>query len=200
MQRNKIIAIWAIVLAAVLAIIGINGRVTRTVLSRSGPAYEQKVDSVAFGFQLKQPFVPQHERLDAIKVHVDTSECAKETGELRISILDENDKQAAFVAVPISDLPQYGWAAAHVNAKLAQGQRYTLVLESVGCVDNGPKITFLDSRLAASAEQKGFNLEYAGMDVAYSALKMQFEYKDPIKMYEYSAYYAFGILMMLMAL
>lgn len=198
MRRNKIIAILAIVLAAVLAIMGISGCITRAVLSRTGPAYEQKVDSVAFGFSLKQPFVPQYERIDTIKVHVDTSGCAKETGELQISILDENDKQAALAAIPISALPQYGWADARVNAKLACGQRYTLVLESVGCVDNGPKITFLDSRLAASAEQNGFNLEYAGMDVAYSALKAQFVYEVPIKMYEYSAYYAFGMMMMLM--
>lgn len=198
MWRKKIIAILAIVLAAALAAMGISGRVTRKVLSRSGTAYEQKVDSVAFGFQLKQPFVPQYEWLDTIKVHVDTSGCASKTGELYAGILDENGKQAAFAAIPMSDLPQYGWAAVRVNAKLVRGQLYTLVLESVGCVDNGPKITFLDSRLAASAEQKGFNLSYAGMDVAYSALKMQFEYKVPIKMYEYSAYYAFGILMMLM--
>lgn len=200
MWKNKIIAFFGIALAAALIMLGINGRITRTVLSRSGPAYEQKADSVAFGFRLKQPFVPQHERLDVIKVHVDTSACAKETGELQVSILDENDKQAAFTAIPISGLPQYGWADAHVNAKLAPGKVYTLVLESVGCVDNGPKITFLDSRLAASAEQKGFNLAYAEMDVAYSALKIQFEYKIPIKMYEYSAYYAFGMMMMLMVL
>lgn len=200
MQRNKIIAILAIALAAALVIMGINGRITRTALSRSGPAYEQKVDSVAFGFRLKQPFVPQHERLDIIKIHVDTSGCAKETGELQVSILDENAKQAAFASIPISDLPQYGWADACVNAKLAQGGVYTLVLESVGCVDNGPKITFLDSRLAASAEQKDFNLSYAEMDVAYSALKIQFVYEVPIKMYEYFTYYAFGIMMALLIL
>ena len=200
MRKNKIIAFFGIALAAVLVIMGINGRVTRTVLSQSGPSHEQKVNSVAFGFQLKQPFVPQHERLDTIRVHVDTLECAKETGELHVSILDENAKQAAFAAIPVSDLPPYGWADAHVNAKLVPGKVYTLVLESIGCVDNGPKITFLISRPDVPAEQKGFNLAYAGVEAENTALRAQFVYEVPIKMYEYSAYYAFGMMMALLML
>ena len=43
-----------ILLAAVLIASGVTGRVTRTVTSRSKAAYRQRVDSVAFGYQLKQ--------------------------------------------------------------------------------------------------------------------------------------------------
>lgn len=197
-RKGMAVAAAGIVLAAALVLLGVTGRVTRTVVSESGVAYEQKVDSVAFGFQLRQGFVPQYGRLDAVKVHVDTSGCAKDAGELQVSILGEGGGQAAFTSIPISELPQYGWVEARVNARLAPGKAGTLVLESVGCADNGPKITFLDSRLAASKEQKGQGLVYAGMDVEHSALKISFIYSVPIKMYEYLVYYVFGMMLVLM--
>lgn len=200
MGKGKRAVFFGIVLAAGLVVLGITGRVTRTVVSDSGVAYDQKVDSVAFGFQLHQPFVPQYGRLDTVKLHVDASGCAREKGELQVSVLGENGEQAGFAAIPVSALPQYGWVEARVGAYLVPGKKSTLVLESVGCVDNGPKITFFDSRLAASPEQQGFNLVYAGMDVEHSALRMAFMYEVPIKMYEYLTYYAFGMLLVFLFL
>lgn len=200
MGKSKMALLFGAVLAALLVWLGITGRVARTVVSESGVSYEQKVDSVAFGFQLRQTFVPQYGRLDTIKVHVDASGCARETGKLQVSILDESGGEAAAVAIPVSALPQYGWVKAHMGARLVPGKTYTLVLESVGCVDNGPKITFLDSRLAASTEQEGGSLAYAGTEVERAALKMAFMYEVPIKMYEYLAYYAFGMLLFLLVI
>lgn len=188
-------AVCAIVLAALLAAAGIKGRITRTVASGSGVAYEQKVDSVAFGYKLEQDFVPQYADLDAVKIHIDASGCAREFGELQVSILNEHDEQVFFSALPVSGLPQYGWVEVPVHAPLEPGQVNTLILESVGCVDNGPKISFLDSRLAAAAEQQGFHLVYAGMDVEHSALKAAFIYAVPIEIYDYLVYFAFGLML-----
>ena len=59
------------------------------------------------------------------------------------------------------------------------------------CVDFGPKISFYDAQLAATKEQQGYHLVYAGMDVNNSALRIRFNYKVPIKPYEYLGYYVF---------
>lgn len=197
MKKTKSTALvaCAVVLAAALAAAGFKGLITKTVESGSGVAYEQKVDSVAFGFKLEQDFVPQYAGLDAVRIHVDASACARESGELQVSILNEHDEQVFLSAVPVSGLPQYGWVEVPVHTRLEPGQVNTLILESVGCVDNGPKISFLDSRLAAAAEQQGFHLVYAGMDVEQSALKAAFIYAVPIEIYDYFAYFAFGLML-----
>lgn len=191
--RRMAVAACGILLAGTLAALCITGRVTREVVSESGVAYEQKVDSVAYGYQLEQDFVPQYGHLDRVEVHVDASGCARDQGELQVSILDGDGNRVFLGAVPVPELPQYGWVEVPVHVQLTPGEVSTLVLESVGCVDHGPKISFLDSRLAASAEQQGFHLVYAGMDVEHSALQAAFVYAVPIGVHEYLIYYVFGL-------
>ncbi len=193
-------AVSGILLAGALAALCIAGRITREVVSESGIAYEQKVDSVAYGYQLEQDFVPQYGYLDSVAVHVDASGCARELGELQVSILDKYGDQVFFAAVPVPDLPQYGWVEVPVHMQLAPGEVKTLVLESVGCVDSGPKISFIDTRLAAAAEQQGFDLVYAGVPKEHLGLKMMFIYAVPIEVYEYFIYYVFGLILILIAL
>ena len=189
-----------ILLAAVLIASGVTGRVTRTVTSRSKAAYRQRVDSVAFGYQLKQDFVPQHERLEAIEIHVDAAGIVRDQGALRFTILDQDAASVFSTEIPVSELPEFGWMEVPVHTQVSSGQIYTLVLESVGCADNGPAVSFADSRLAATAEQQGFHLVYAEMDVKYSALQAVFRYEVPIEWYEYLVYYVFGMLMILLFL
>lgn len=191
-------AAGAVVLAAALAVPGITGRITRKVVSESGVAYEQKVDSVAFGYQLEQDFVPQYEKLDTLRLHIDAAGCAREQGALQVSILDENGNQVFRSAVPVSELPQYGWVDVPVRTRLTPGRVSTVVLESVDCADFGPKISFLDARLAAAAEQQSRNLVYAGMDVEHSALQAAFIYEVPIEIYAYFVYYVFGLFLILL--
>ena len=52
---------FGILLAGALAVLCVTGRITREVVSESGVAYEQKVDSVAYGYRLEQDFMPQYE-------------------------------------------------------------------------------------------------------------------------------------------
>lgn len=196
-RRTAVIA-GGILLAVVLAGLCITGRITRKVVSESGVAYEQKVDSVAFGYRLEQEFAPWYECLDAVRIHVDASGCARELGELQVRITDGQGEQVFLDALPVSGLPQYGWVEVPVHVRLMPGETSTLVLESVGCVDNGPRISFLDARLAASAEQQGFHLVYAGMDVEHSALQAAFVYAVPIEIYEYFIYYVFGLLLIVL--
>lgn len=202
MRRGKRTVLFAgsILLAVLLVVFCMTGRITRTVESRSGTAYEQKVDSVAFGFRLEQKFTPQYERLDAVRVHIDASGCARDVGALQVGIFDENGVQVFMTELPVADLPQYGWVEVPVQIQLTPARPSTLILESVGCADNGPKISFLDSRLAASAEQQGFSLVYAGMEIEHSALQAAFVYAVPIERYEYLAYYAFGLFLMFLVI
>ena len=155
---------------------------------------------MAYGYRLEQKFAPQYEYLDSVKVHVDASGCSREQGELQFGILDASGEQVFSGAVPIAGLPQYGWAEAPVHTRLVPGQVYTLVLESVGCVDNGPKISFVDAGLAASTEQQAFHLVYAGVETEDSALQASFVYAVPIEWYEYLAYYVFGLLLLAMVI
>jgi len=198
-RRTTVIA-FGILLAGALAALCVTGRITREVVSENGVAYEQKVDSVAYGYRLEQDFMPQYEYLDSVKVHVDASECSREQGELQFGILDASGEQVFSGAVPVAELPQFGWAEASIHTRLAPGQVYTLVLESVGCVDNGPKISFVDAGLAASAEQQAFHLVYAGVETEDSALQVSFVYAVPIEGYEYLAYYVFGLLLLAMVI
>ena len=187
-----------ILLIMVLIVSEITGWVTRNVESMSKAAYRQRVDSVAFGYQLKQDFVPQHELLDTIQIHVDASGCARDQGVMQFTILDQNSALVFCTEIPISELPQFGWAEVPVHTQLSLGQVYTLVLESVGCLDNGPAVSFVDSRIAATTEQQGFHLVYADMEVQYSALQVVFGYQVPIKLYEYPVYFVFGMLLILL--
>lgn len=139
--------------------------------------------------------MPRYECLDAVRIHVDASGCVRELGELQVSITDGQGEQVFLAALPVSGLPQYGWVEVPVHVRLMPGETGTLVLESVGCVDNGPRISFLDARLAASVEQQGCHLVYAGMEVEHSALQTAYVYAVPIEIYEYLIYYVFGLLL-----
>lgn len=191
-QRIVILA-YCVIAAVVLMLLGINQKITRTVQSVSGAAYEQKVDSVAFGYQLEQKFTPQYEKLDAFQIYVDTSACSADEGALQVSVMEENAKNIFSTQIPVSELPEYGWVDVLVHLQLSCNQTYTIVLESIGCIDFGPKISFYDAKLAATKEQQGYNLIYAGMEVTNSALRITFTYAVAIEAYEYFVYYIFGL-------
>lgn len=189
------------IVVTILLIIAVSCKfVDRDVTSASGTAYEQKVDSVAFGYCLEQTFVPAYEQIESISIFVDTSQCAKETGRLEMRIQDQEGQEICAASVDIVSLPQLGWQDMPVNQKLETGKKYKIILESVDCIDVGPKISFYDVRLAGTKEQEGYHLVYAGMDVDNSALRIRFNYKVPIKVYEYLGYYVFILLIGLMVI
>lgn len=191
-QRIVILS-YCVIAAVVLVLFCVNQKITRTVQSVNDPAYEQKVDSVAFGYQLEQKFTPQYEKLDAFRIYVDTLACATEVGVLQISVMEENANNIFCSQIPVLELPEYGWVDIPVHLQLSCNQTYTIVLESIDCVDFGPKISFYDAKLAATKEQQGYNLIYAGMEVTNSALRITFTYAAAIEAYEYFVYYVFGL-------
>lgn len=198
--KKAVIIFGGILLMAVMAVLCITGRITRTVVSESGTAYEQKVDLVAFGYRLEQRFVPQYENLDTVKIHVDAAECSRDCGALQVSILDADGIALFLTEIPVSDLPLYGWVEIPVCTQLAPGCVSTFQVESIGCVDYGPRISFLDARLAATPEQEGFSMVFAGMEAENSVLRMAFRYAVPIEPYEYIVYGIFGLFLLILTI
>ena len=62
----------------------------------------------------------------------------------------EESNAIFYSQIPVSELPQYGWVDIPVHLRLSCGQTYRIVLESVDCIDFGPKISFYDAKLAAA--------------------------------------------------
>lgn len=178
----------------VLVALCMTQRVTRPVASQNGVAYDQKIDLGVFRHQIEQQFVPQYEQLDMLKVYVDASECAKETGSLLVMIMDENQKIVFDSAYDFSELPAYGWLEIATHLRLSTEHVYRILIKSVDCTGAGPKLSFFDAALAAAVEQQGHHLIYAGIEDANMALRITFTYKVPIKAYEYLVYYIFGLI------
>lgn len=195
--RRWIVTGYGIIAAILLAVLGIGRKITDTVLSTSGVAYEQKVDSVAFGYKLEQPFDPQYQHLDAIRIYVDASSCSRKEGSLRAVIRDAAGEDIFISDLALGDLPQYGWIEIGTDLELSPGRMYTIVLEGVGTPDRGPKISILDAELAATEEQRGYTLAYAGMEVANTALRIAFAYAVPVGMRQYLTYLVFGLAVVL---
>lgn len=196
MKSKKMIFLigYIIVVGMLVLWMGLHKEIRREETSDNRVAYEQKVDSVAFGYQLVQTFRPQYEGLRQISIYVDTTACARENGILRFSILDKNKETVMVKDILLSDLPSYGWHMITIEQPLSPGEKYEMILESIGCVDLGPKISFYDANLAASQEEKGETLMYAGMEVNNAALRLRFIYEVPVAGFVYILYFIFGIL------
>lgn len=186
---------YIIVVGIVVLWMGLHKEMTREVLSDNRVAYEQKVDSVAFGYQLAQTFRPQYEGLQQISIYVDTNSCVRENGVLRFSILDDTKEVVMVKDIMLSELPSYGWYTVVIEQPLIPDEEYQLILESIDCVDLGPKISFYDAKLAAAQEEKGETLTYAGVEVSNAALRIRFTYEVPVAEYVYAIYFIFGLLM-----
>lgn len=197
MKNKKTIFLtgYIVVVGILVLWMGLRKEMTREVISDNRVAYEQKVDSVAFGYQLVQTFRPQYEGLRQISIYVDTNACAKDAGVLRVTVLNSEKEAVAIKDIPLAELPSYGWYTVETVQPLRKDEAYELVLESIDCVDLGPKISFYDAKLAASKEEEGETLTYAGMEVTNAALRLRFTYQVPVAGFVYLIYLIFGVLM-----
>lgn len=193
-RKTKIIffSIYIVLLFLLCGVFAVKKGVTKTVLSNNGVSYEQKVDSVAFGYQLRQEFIPQNPGMKVISIYVDTSECAVDSGYLEATVMDEKENCIFTKQISMSELPSYGWYAIELDQVLLEKEKYNLVLESKDCVDFGPKISFYIAQFAAAKEQEDMALTYADMPVDNAALRMRFQYEVPIAWYVYLVYIVFG--------
>lgn len=191
-RKNIFLITYTVILAMVVLWLGFRKEFTREYISNNRVAYEQKVDSVAFGYQLVQSFTPQYEGLDSIDIYVDTNSCSKDSGVLRVVIQDIKEEMVLIRDIALSELPSYGWYSVSLDEMLQCGEEYRLILESIDCLDLGPKISFYDARLAASREEMDQILTYAGMEVTNSALRLRFTYQIPVPLFAYVVYFVFG--------
>lgn len=192
---SKVNIIGSIYLGCVIIILAVMAwrhPFTNEIISTNGPAYEQKVNSVAFGYQLEQQFSPIDRGLDAVEIYINTTECSTESGKLQFSIYDQNNELCFIQDIPLSELPEYGWYKVQIDAPLQKGEQYRMVLESVDCIDMGPQISFFAANQAAAPEQVTDTLRYAGQEVSNAALRIKFYYEVPVKWYVYGVYVLFA--------
>ena len=185
--------IYVVVVTVFVLLAAGNHTFTRETESVSGTAYEQKVESVAFGYALEQAFVPAQEYIKSISIYVETLERETDHGKLVFRIQDEMGEDVFDTAIDIAVLPPYGWQEIIIDKKFNINQTYTIIVESQDCVDLGPKIFFCEALLAATPEQQGYSLSYAGNEVDNTALRIKFKYEMPLAWYEYVIYGLFAL-------
>lgn len=185
--------IYVVVVTIFVLLAAGNHTFTRETESVSGTAYEQKVESVAFGYALEQAFVPAQEYIKSISIYVETLERETDHGKLIFRIQDEKGEDAFDTAIDMAELPPYGWQEINIDQNFDINQTYKIIVESQDCVDLGPKIFFCEALLAATPEQQGYPLSYAGNEVDNTALRIKFKYEIPIAWYEYVIYGLFAL-------
>ena len=195
MSKVRIIdSIYLSCVIIVLAIVVWRHPFTNEMISTNGPAYGQKVNSVAFGYRLEQQFTPIESGLSSIDIYVDTTECSTENGKLQVCIWNQTNEQCFRQDIPLSELPEYGWYKVLLDVQLQKGEKYRLVLESIDCIDLGPQISFFAANQAATPEQITDTLLYAGQEVPNAALRIRFYYEIPVKWYVYGVYVLFAFI------
>ena len=191
-KTNIVYSIYLGCVIIILAVVAWCHPFTNELISTNGAAYEQQVNSVAFGYQLDQQFIPIENGLSAIDIYVNTTECSTESGKLQFSIWNQLNEPCFIKDIPLSELPEYGWYRVLLDTQLQKGEQYRLVLESVDCVDLGPQISFFAANQAAAPEQITDTLIYAGQEVSNAALRIRFYYEVPVKWYIYGVYVLFA--------
>lgn len=185
--------IYVVVVTIFVLLAAGNHIFTREIESVSGTAYEQKVESVAFGYALEQAFVPAQEYIKSISIYVETLERETDYGKLIFRIQDEKGEDVFDTAIDMAELPPYGWQEIIIDKNFDINQTYKIVVESQDCVDLGPKIFFCEALLAATPEQQGYPLSYAGNVVDNTTLRIRFKYEIPLAWYEYAIYGLFAL-------
>lgn len=188
---NKMIAIiWGAVTVAFFCIVPV-AAIRNTVISENQIAYEKAILSIAYNYQVSQPFIPQYDYIEQIEICVNTSECDKSQGYLMVCILDSSSVKLYESTVSLADMPNYGWISVISNIQLKAGEQYYLTLDAVDTIDNGPAISFYPESVAASEEEKDQILSYVDVPIGQAVLKARFQYGVELSKTDYIAYYLF---------
>lgn len=192
MKKIRMIGVIVIV-SIVFLIFGLKLHMSNEVISENQISYEQTIPSIAHGYRMKQCFVPQYEKIEEICIYVDALSCAREQGYLSILLLDESQDVYYEKEIPFSDLPDYGWVEVVSDIDVEKQECYSLVLESMEAVDDGPKISFYASEIAASVEEINQPFSYADIEMEDCDLRMRFVYQVEIRKDEYLILYLFVV-------
>lgn len=162
-------------------------------MSTNKVAYDRSFHSIAHGNVVSQQFIPQYNYIKSLKICVREVQCDMSQGYLQSCILDSEENVIYEGALPLAELGATGWHTIFTDVELNAGQTYYLNMNIVDALDDGPKLSFYTAFNAASIEEKGQVLIYAGAPVENGVLKVSFEYLKPLYKFDYLAYYFFTI-------
>ena len=190
-QMKKMIAIiWIIMTVTFFCIVPMT-TIRNTVISENQVSYDQTIPSIAHGYQLIQQFVPQFDDIEHIDIYVNALECDKNNGYILGEIRDSDQTLIYKKKIALSDLPDYGWISIVSDIGLQAGETYYLFLDAIDTIDDGPKISFYASEVAASEEEKEQMFTYAAFPLENSMLKARFQYGIELPKTDYIVYYLF---------
>lgn len=165
-------------------------------LSINKVAYDESFPSIAHGYTISQKFVPQYNHVKSLKVYVREIQCDISQGWLQCSILDSGENIICQEKLSLAEVISPGWYTIFEEVELTKGEMYYLNINTVGSLDDGPSLSFYTTLNAASKEEEGQKLFYAGFPIENCTLKVSFEYLKPLHRFEYLAYYFFAIFLL----
>lgn len=190
-NHTKIQSIVLTAAALLLFLFAAPQLIRTTIASENKISYEQPVPSVAHGYILSQQFVPQYDTIKHIDIYTNSLSCQKTQGYLHVIISDSNADRLYEQKIPLTALPDYGMTTIAENVILTAQKTYTLSIEAVDTVDDGPAISFYPVLTAANVEENGFILSYAGLPLENSVLRASFYYSVPLAPVNYIPYCLF---------
>lgn len=197
-MKNSRIKLLLLILAAIALFLFMAPHIIRTtILSENNVAYEQPIPSIAHGYTLSQQFIPQYDMLKSIEIYINSLSCSKSQGYLHVTISENNTHIIYENNIPLSALPDYGMTAIAEDIALTARTAYTLSIEAVDTIDDGPVVSFYPDMTAANKEEDGSVLTYAGLPLEASVLRASFYYDvplSPINYIPYCLFIAFAIL------
>ena len=164
-------------------------------ISTNKVAYDKTLPSIAHGNTVSQQFVPQYNNIKSLKIAVREMACDISQGYLQACILDSEKNFVLEEKIPLTELASPGWRLIFSDIELIAGETYYLNLDAVDVPDGGPGLSYYTMLNAASREEEGQELTYAGSKVECGNLKINFEYLKPLDKFDYLAYYLFAIFM-----
>lgn len=162
-------------------------------MSTNKVAYDSSFQSIAHGNTVSQQFVPQYNHIKSLKIVIREIACDMSQGYLQACILDSGKNLVREEKIPLAEVVSTGWRSIFSEVNLIKGQTYYLNLNVVDTLDHGPGLAFYPTLIAASKEEEGQELTYAGVLVENGCLKVSFEYEKPLYKSDYLAYYLFVI-------
>ena len=189
---KKIIMFGSLVVATILFWVYIpNVKMANEVISENQVSYDQPIPSIAHGYRIRQDFTPVNKRIDTISIYIDALSCSKEQGYLDIKLLDKTQQICYENQIPFTELPDYGWVDVVLDVEVTEQATYALVLESMEAIDDGPKISFYASDIAACTEEINQPFLYADIPMEECVLRMRFTYQVELVNEEYIILYLF---------
>jgi len=190
MKRTRI-PLYLILLPFLALLITLILPVSKTISSHNQISYDQTIPTLANGYHIIQPFVPQYDEIRTLELHVRTQGRDKTQGHLTVTLFDAARNVISENTISTAELREYGWQTVLTDLSVEAGTLYYLRLESFDTLDDGPMLSFFQNAVAASTEQIGQTLTYADVPMENTCLKMGLIYNAAPSLPERLVYWTF---------